>query len=186
MTPEPAPDVENYMGFLCVKRRQFDQAIEFLDKGMRLEPTKPKFKLEKARALVHSGRREETFALVNELGPHVISSDLAFAQRGRGFVLIELGQLDEAENAFKASLELEPQSEAAWGELQYIAHLREGGAIAPAGMVSTTARDASKCVVCGNRFNKGMVASVDGMPTAVCKRCHGHNDKEVVAVLEMT
>ncbi len=35
------PRAHYYLGFLCVKRRQFDRAVEFLDRGHQLEPTNP-------------------------------------------------------------------------------------------------------------------------------------------------
>src|SRR6476659_9464469 len=37
------PRAHYYMGYLCVARKQFDRAIEFLDKGQALDPTNPKF-----------------------------------------------------------------------------------------------------------------------------------------------
>ena len=46
------------------------------------------------------------------------------ALRGLGFTLIELGRLDEAEAALEASLALEPESELAKSELQFIDELR--------------------------------------------------------------
>jgi Flp pilus assembly protein TadD len=52
-------------------------------------------------------------------------------RRGRGFVLTELGRLDEAEAAYRESLKIEPDSERAKNELQYIARLKAGGPSAP-------------------------------------------------------
>src|SRR4051812_5806105 len=117
------PRAYYYLGFLCVKRKQFARAIDFLDKGRALEPTNPKFKLETAQALLSSGRLAEARALyeeVTEIGPCTSARDLAMARRGHGFVLIEMGRLDEAELAFKASLEIEPQNRLALHELGYI------------------------------------------------------------------
>jgi tetratricopeptide (TPR) repeat protein len=80
------PRAHYYMGFLCVKRRQFQRAIEFLDKGLRLEPTNPMLALEKAQALVHLGRTDDALAIydgVTEIGPHVSARDVAVARRGQ-------------------------------------------------------------------------------------------------------
>jgi len=46
------------------------------------------------------------------------------ALRGMGFSLIEMQRLDEAENAFRESLEVEPDNKIALGELGYIRQLR--------------------------------------------------------------
>lgn len=179
--PNAYPRAHYYMGFLCVKRKQFDRAIEFLDKGQRLEPQNPMFVLEKAQALVHSGRKREALALydeVSEIGPHVTARDVAVAQRGRGFVLIELGDLNAAEAAFKSSLEIEPGNDVALNELQYIDHLRRGGAASFAEAVPSTNPDLSSCALCGQRFDQGIVGLVNGMPVSVCKRCEGKLTKK--------
>ena len=163
-----------HMGFLCVKRKQFGRAIEYLDEGQRLEPTNPKFIMEKCEALVCSGRKEEALALyaqVREIGPYVSGHDLAVAIRGQGFVLIEMGRLDDAEKAFKRSLDIEPKNGVALNKLQYIAHLRQGGATSRPEATASVGPDFSRCAVCGNRFTKGRVVSLKGVPTGVCQTC---------------
>ena len=170
------PRAHYSMGFLCVKRKQFDRAIEYLDKGYNLEATNPKFSLEKAQALVHSGRKAEALALfdqITEVNSYVSARDLAVALRGRGFVLIEIGDLQSAEDAFKASLEIEPNNDVALNELLYIEHMRQGGEATFAEAVPSSAPDPSSCAVCGNQFKKGIVVSLDGMPVSICKRCAG-------------
>jgi len=168
------PRAHYYMGFICIKRKQFDRAIEFLDKGQTLEPTNPKFIFEKAQALVHSGRKNEALALydqVMEIGPHINAHDLAVSRRGRGFVLIEMNDLENAEAAFRSSLELEPDNQVALHELQYIHHLRQGGAAFFAEAIPSAGPNISKCAACGNEFDKGIVISVNGMPVSICRRC---------------
>lgn len=168
------PRAHYYMGFICVKRRQFERALEFLHKGQLLEPTNPKFAFEKAQALVHSGRKSDALALydaVTKISPYVSAHDLAIARRGRGFVLIELNDLDGAESAFRSSLELEPDNEVALHELQYIHYLRQGGVATFAEAVPSAGPDISKCAACGNQFDKGVVVSVNGMPVSICARC---------------
>lgn len=58
-------------------------------------------------------------------------SNRARLHRGRGFALIELGLLDEAEAAYRKSLELAPGNKVALNELNYIASLRKGRTKAP-------------------------------------------------------
>ncbi|WP_417396852.1 tetratricopeptide repeat protein [Gimesia chilikensis] len=169
------PRAYYYLGFLCVKQQQYAQAIEYLDKGRSLEPENPKFLFEKAQALIHLGNKEGALALydqVVETGPHVSQAELAMARRGRGFVLIEMGKLDDAEAAFHASLELDPESEIALSELKYIAHLRQGGPmVEDFESVETTGPDLSSCAICGKDYEQGVMITVEGRPLTICKRC---------------
>jgi tetratricopeptide (TPR) repeat protein len=168
------PRAHFYLGFLCVKNKQYDRAIEYLDKGMNLEPENPKYIIEKAAAFLNSRRFEEALALYDQLkdvGPHISSLDLAIAQRGRGFVLIELGKLDDAEKAFLLSLKYEPNNTVALNELRYIRNIREGGPAAPADVIQSNRPSLSKCVVCGKLLTKGLAVSLDGRPVLLCKRC---------------
>jgi tetratricopeptide (TPR) repeat protein len=173
--PNAYPRAHYYMGFLFVKTRQFSHAVEFLDKGLVLESTNPKFKFEKALAIFHSGRAQEALALydeVNEIGPYVNAHDLAAAKRGCGFLLIEMGRLDEAEAAFKTSLEFEPKNETALHELKYIKHLRKGGAATKSEMVQkSTSADLSICAICKRKFETGVMISLDGKPVSICMKC---------------
>jgi tetratricopeptide (TPR) repeat protein len=182
------PRAHYYMGFVCVKRKQFDRAFDFLNKGQRLEPTNPKFAFEKAQALVHSGGKAEALSLydqVTETGPHVSAYDLAVAQRGRGFVLIEMQDLDGAESTFKLSLEFEPDNDVALNELRYIARLPQGGAAAYPEPVASSGPNISKCAACGNQFDEGVAVSLNGMPVSIRRRCEHRFIKKMVAVLEI-
>jgi len=175
------PRAYYYLGFLCVKRKQFARAIDFLDKGRALEPTNPKFKFETAQALLSSGRMAEALALyeeVTEIGPYTSARDLAMARRGRGFALIEIGRLDKAELAFKASLEIEPQNRLALHELGYIDHLRRDGARKPPERVATTPPRMTECHACGKPFKNGVVLMVDQSPVGVCKACAARLNKK--------
>jgi tetratricopeptide (TPR) repeat protein len=169
------PRAYYYLGFLCVKQKQFTQAVEYLDKGRSLDPENPKFLFEKAQALIHLGNKDAALALydqVVEVGPYVSQSDLAVARRGCGFVLIEMGKLDNAETAFQASLELDPESEIAHSELNYIAHLREGGRLVEGfESVETNGPDLSSCAICGKGIEQGVMITVEGQPLSICKHC---------------
>lgn len=169
------PRAYYYLGFLGVKQKQFARAVEYLDQGRRLDPENPKFLFEKAQALIHLGNKEAALALydqVVEVGPYVSPPDLAVARRGRGFVLIEMGKLDDAEAAFRASLELDPESEIALSELEYIAHLREGGSLVEGfESVETNGPDLSSCAICGKDYEQGVLITVEGQPLTICKGC---------------
>src|SRR5262245_8591083 len=79
------PRAHYYMGFLCVKTRQNERAIKYLEQGHQLEPTNPLFLFEKAQALIGSGDKKAALSLyesVTEIGPYVSARDLAVALRG--------------------------------------------------------------------------------------------------------
>lgn len=170
-----------YLGFINVKRKRFDRAIEFLNRGQALEPTNPKFALERAQALVHSGRREEAlkqFDQISQVTEFVGAYDLAMARRGRGFVLIEMGLLDEAEKAFRSSLEIEPNHPVALNELQYIQHKRGGGASQTIETVQSGGNETLSCVMCGKAARTGQLIVIREAPAFLCKRCAGKLTKK--------
>jgi Flp pilus assembly protein TadD len=111
-----------------VRLGKFDQAVDYLTKGECLEPTNPNFPLEMAFALAHSERYQEALALYDqivEIGPFVSAHDIAVGRRGRGFVLVEMGDLENAEASYKQSFEFEPGNKVAQNELLYIEQLRK-------------------------------------------------------------
>jgi tetratricopeptide (TPR) repeat protein len=59
------------------------------------------------------------------LGPdNVKAAELAQARRGLGYVLVELGQLDEAEKKYEQCLAADPKDAKAARELEYVRNLR--------------------------------------------------------------
>lgn len=72
------------------------------------------------KAFEKAEKHAESFSPEN-----VKNSELARAKRGVGFSLIELGRLSEAEEKFKACLEINPNDEMALRELKYIDQLRK-------------------------------------------------------------
>lgn len=58
--------------------------------------------------------------------PALKDPDRARLLRGKGFVLVELKRLDDAEASFNESLKVEPRNPIAVNELRYIAELRRG------------------------------------------------------------
>jgi tetratricopeptide (TPR) repeat protein len=174
------PRAHYYVGFIGVKVKQYEFALEYLERGQKLEPTNPKFNFEKAQALVQLGEREKALALyeaVTEIGPYVSVRDLAIAKRGCGFVLIEMRRLDEAEQAFNTSLAIEPGNSVALHELRYIEHLRKGGNVHKGEAVPTQAPNLSQCSVCGKAFTTGVVRAVDGIPRGICNQCNQGRSK---------
>lgn len=119
-----------YLGFICVKKKQYEKSITYLEQGKLLEPTNPLFNFELSHAHIQSGRAKKALQLydeISEVGPFVDPLDMAMALRGRGGALIEMRRLDAAMEAYQRSLEFEPENYTALNELKYIEHLRLGG-----------------------------------------------------------
>lgn len=119
-----------YMGFMSVAEGALNDAMRYLLAGQKLEPSNPKFSNEIAQVLIRAKYYPEALEeleKIKEIGPYIAPHDYAASLRARGFVLLELGEIDGAESAFLESLQHEPESQLAHNELQYIAGLRHGG-----------------------------------------------------------
>lgn len=118
------------LGFIAVERGDWDNAIKYIEYGLKLEPDHPTLLCEKAMILSRTGRHEKAYEIFMKAldSRSWVSSKLrARALRGAGVALIDLKRLNEAEELLKKSLKLEPENEVAKNELTYIEHLRSGG-----------------------------------------------------------
>ncbi|WP_224369163.1 hypothetical protein [Hyalangium versicolor] len=170
------PRAYYYLGFIQVKLGNNADAIRWLDAGMALEPDQPLFQLEKAKAL--SGMRQHELALalyeqVAQKGPELRVRIRAAALRGKGFQLIELGRLNPAEQAFRESLELDPENPIALNELDYIEHLRAGGSQAPTETVQAKLSGPKQCNACGVSIAEtgGTGRNIGGQMSWLCRTC---------------
>jgi len=81
------------------------------------------YKLEK-----NWSKAKEVFALAEDqasIGPDESKAmELSMARRGSGYVLVELGQLDEAEKKYQQCLAADPNDKPAAAELEYVRNLR--------------------------------------------------------------
>ena len=119
-------------GYIFVDRGEFADALPYLRKAVELSPSNAQF-LSELGHVYQSGKQWpkalETFDQAVE-GARALSdnadhrAELRRALRGRGYSLIELGRLDEAEKAYAECLQLDPDDEKAKGELAYIKGLR--------------------------------------------------------------
>jgi tetratricopeptide (TPR) repeat protein len=170
------PRAYYYLGFVEVKAGNYARALELLDAGERLEPN-PYFLLEKAQAYLRGlGDHRQSIACYEEVleqGADVPALLRAVAMRGKGFVLIEMDRLDEAETCFRDSLRLDPDSKVARQELHYIARLRQGGAKAPPQIVTTGGQKGPvRCGDCGQEFTEGKVMNVGERLVYLCQGCY--------------
>ena len=171
-----------HLGFIGVAERDYESAIGYLDQAAALEPTNPKIALEKAQALMALKRSSEALKLfeqVSNVGPYTSEADVARGLRGKGFVLIEMGRMAEAEDVLNASLRLDPDSDLAKSELGYIAQLKSGGAKAPGEMkVTLSGKNIELCDVCGKKFERGSVGVVMGRSGVICDSCNKKSTKK--------
>lgn len=126
----PYPSAALYLGSFFNEINQSDQALAALDIGLLAAPGSPGLISERGAALMNLHRWPEALAnydrglKLENLAPE----DRARLYRGRGNCLTETNQLDAAEAAYRASLQLAPDNALAKNELIYIAGLRAGAA----------------------------------------------------------
>jgi tetratricopeptide (TPR) repeat protein len=120
------------LGSRAVSLGQPQEALVWLERGLAFQPDNLMLVTEKGTALALQRRFAEALAFYdaqppqNPLAKPVDPNGMARLQRARGYCLIELGRLDEAEAAYKTSLELEPDHGGAKNELAYIREARAG------------------------------------------------------------
>jgi tetratricopeptide (TPR) repeat protein len=119
-------------GYILIDRKDLAAALPFLLKAVELSPSNPQYLSELGH--IHQTNREWSKALetfdraiegartLHDQASH--SEILRRALRGRGYSLIEMGRLDEAEKVYAECLGLDPDDRTAQGELKYIKGLR--------------------------------------------------------------
>lgn len=106
-----------------VSEGRFDNALVCVEKGLELEPDHPVLWIERGYIFNRLGRHQEaldayrTAATARLWATPAVTSR---ALRGQGSALIDLGRFLEARSVYNASLELDPESESARKELEYI------------------------------------------------------------------
>ena len=115
------------LAVVASKQGRFGRALFCIDCGLELEPDHPELWNEKGYLLGRLKRYQEALdcyiraASVRDWAP---PSQVARALRGQGIQLVDLDRLDEAEDALRRSLDLDPDNQNAQNELGYIADLR--------------------------------------------------------------
>jgi tetratricopeptide (TPR) repeat protein len=101
----------------------FQNAVVCIESGLAIEPDHPLLWISKGFALNRLGRFEdalEAYRTAEVIRSWAPASVIARALRGQGSSLIDLNHLGDAQAAFERSLELDPNSEVARKELEYI------------------------------------------------------------------
>jgi Flp pilus assembly protein TadD len=125
----PYPRAALMLGSLAVHNRDYPKAATVLLRGLKMQPENPYLASEASVALIQTGRRQEALDVLSRAlaAEGLEAGDRARLLRTRGFALIEMQRLDEAEQAYRQSLEVEPGHPGAAGQLSYIAGLKAGG-----------------------------------------------------------
>jgi tetratricopeptide (TPR) repeat protein len=126
---DPYPGISLILGSYYNEVQRADDAIRVLSVGLAANPNDAVLVTEKGAALAELKRWPEA---LQQYSDGLSISNLAPIHkarmlRGEGLALTELGRLDEAEAAYRRSLQLEPGNAIATNELQYLAQLRAGG-----------------------------------------------------------
>lgn len=115
------------LGALASNQERLEHALFCMDCGIELEPDHPELWSEKGFILARLGRHEAALdcytraATIRSWAPQ---TQIARALRGKGVQLVDLNRIEEAEAALRQSLEMEPDSDIAHKELEYIEQLR--------------------------------------------------------------
>ena len=140
-TPDIYPIAGLLVGVYFNEIGQSDMALPPLQTALGLEPDNSQLVTETGMALIKLGRGPEALPLYDKtlaLDTLALADlDRARVLRAKGFILTDMNRLDEAEQAYKDSLKLQPDHAGAKSELAYIAHLRAGGAAGPVVMTTT-------------------------------------------------
>jgi len=129
--PNVYPMIALLLGSAAVERHKYSEALDLLDRGLAMQPLHWQLLAERISALYGLQRWEEGLKAADEAlasGDMLIGMHAAPFHRKRGFGLVELGRLDEAQAAYEESLKDEPDNTTALGELEYIRGLRRGAA----------------------------------------------------------
>jgi tetratricopeptide (TPR) repeat protein len=125
--------------FCAVERKDWPDAMRALTRAVSLLPDQPVLRLELALAVTAINRPDEALAQVTrtlQLTRNGCVVGMAF--RRRGYILVEKGALEAAQEAYQTSLKYDPQNAIARGELAHIGQLRrERRSRTPEPMVSS-------------------------------------------------
>lgn len=123
------PTAYKQAAFLSVREGRNEAALGYLDRAEALSPHWADPVAERAYLVGKLGDREKSLALYRQALEKAERYDTSaylkpLVLRGIGFALTELGRLQEAREAYEASLRIEPDNALAKDELVYIDRLR--------------------------------------------------------------
>lgn len=120
-----------HRGYILNDRKQFQEAVTALERVAAMAPYSAHYlnelgfsyqQLGQIERSMETYKRAEMAAKFTNEGRG--TADEARALRGQGYEFIELGKLDDAEAAYRRSIEIDPDNATAKHELDYIAEQR--------------------------------------------------------------
>jgi len=117
-----------HLSAIALHEEKFQDALFCVEHALLIEPDHPLLWSQKGLVLNRMKRHAEALACYRQaetIRAWAPVTHVARALRGQGAVLIDLQRLDEAESAFQKSLELDPLSDVARRELEYLADVRK-------------------------------------------------------------
>jgi tetratricopeptide (TPR) repeat protein len=135
----PYADAAMLLGSFFNETGEPKKALEVLNTGLAISPRDASLLSERGVAFVvmHDWPGALNAYNAGLAVEGLEANDRARMLRGQGMALTELKRLDEAEAAYRKSLELEPGHGGALAELRYIAKLRAGAAPTESGIMSS-------------------------------------------------
>lgn len=124
--PLPYAYLALFSGWLHVEKKELAEAEKVLGKGMKNRDDIPVLASEYSNTLYLLHRPAEGLAVIEKFFadyPTVKGEERALLLRRKGYGLVELGRLDEAEAAYRESNDIEP-SALVLRELDYIKNLK--------------------------------------------------------------
>jgi tetratricopeptide (TPR) repeat protein len=116
------------LAYVAVELGNPQDAFEALRTGLEMEPDHPLLWCELGHLFQLLKRHDDAlgcYRRAESARAWATNIQKAASLRGQGINLIDLGRLEDAEEALRRSLEFEPESASALHELGYIQHLRE-------------------------------------------------------------
>ncbi len=164
------------LGCLAIDDGDAARARDYLETCLRLEPDQPNAFID--LAIIDARQRQpqraiECYDRALQARPLITASVKATALRGKGTQLIELGELDQAEQQLKASLVYEPANPRTLNELEYIRRMRLNPRRLPAPLrLHHEQPTALACMRCGRPLATGtQVLQINGVARYLCSEC---------------
>jgi len=139
------PQASLLLGSLANETRDYKEAIKVLDQGLAFQPLNAALTAERNASLMQLKRFAEVLTSVDAVLANALSPPGADVHarllRNKGYALGELNRLDEAEAAYKDSLNLAPNHPTALNELNYLARLKRGAKPTNGQLITTPPAD---------------------------------------------
>jgi Flp pilus assembly protein TadD len=130
----PAPVASLLLGSLANERKDYPRAYRALQVGLAIDPSDPRLASEASTSLSQLNRFDEALEVVSKplAGAGLLPPpEHARLLRSRGLALEGLHRWDEAEAAYRQSLDIAPNNPVALNELTYIGRQRRGAPPTP-------------------------------------------------------